>query len=116
MRFIKFGAGTFALATVLILADRPAMAQSSGMGAPPIGRPKRRLHKSRAPVLSPSLNLLPGAVTSFEGQFLLRQLPQEQAIRQAQQTGRALDTLQTEIGQQNKNIPKGIGRSGHRVR
>src|SRR5579872_3318909 len=116
MRFLKFSMGTFALAAVLVVADDSAFAQVGGVGTSTMGRPKRRLHRSKAPVLSPALNLVPGAATSFGGQFLLRQLPQEQAIRQAQQTGKALDTLQTEIVQQDKNIRKGIGKSGHRVR
>ncbi len=116
MKSLKFGVGLSALVVVLTVAHSSVCAQVGGMGASTQGRPHRKLHRSRAPVLSPALNLLPGAVTSFEGQFLLRQLPQEQAIRQAQQTGKALDNLQTEIVQQDKNIRKGIGKSGHRVR
>lgn len=119
MQLLKFSVQMLALAIVLTMSADLALAQVGGVGATgtsTMGRPKRKLHKSRAPVLSPALNMVPGVPTSFEGQFLLRTLPQEQAIRSAQQTGKALDTLQTEIVQQDKNIKKGIGKSGHRVR
>lgn len=78
-------------------------------------RPKRKLSKSRAPALSPALNLLPGAAQSFEGQFLLRQLPQEQALKQYQKTGAALDTLQHEITQNENQIKTGLKSTGHRT-
>jgi len=116
MRILKFGLGALAMAGMLAMTADLAMAQIGGMGTSTMGRPKRKLHKSRAPVLSPALNMVPGVPTSFEGQFLLRTLPQEQAHRNAQLTGKALDSLQTEIVQQDKNIKKGIGKSGHRAR
>ena len=81
-----------------------------------MSRPKRKLKKSKAPVLSPALNLLPEAATTFEGQFLLRQLPQEQAQRNNRQTEKSLDKLQDEISDQDNQIKTGLKKStGHRT-
>jgi hypothetical protein len=67
-------------------------------------------------VLSPALNLLPGAAQSFEGQFLLRQLPQEQALRNFRQTERSLDRLQQEVTDQDNQIQTGLKKTtGHRT-
>lgn len=118
----KFGLGTLVVVLALIAVEDSAFAQMGGMpGMPAMGgtqnaRPKRNLKKSKAPVLSPALNLLPEAVTSFEGQFLLRQLPQEQALRNYQQTNRSLDKLQEEIVDQDNQIKTGLKKTtGHRT-
>jgi hypothetical protein len=116
--------GIVTVAFVQFFADEAVFAQmgmpsipgmGGGMGGGTMTRPKRQLRKSRAPVLSPALNLLPGAAQSFEGQFLLRQLPQEQALKQYQQTGKALDTLQHEVVQTENQIKTGVKSTGHRT-
>ncbi|HEY3967421.1 MAG TPA: hypothetical protein VGM05_22865 [Planctomycetaceae bacterium] len=123
----KLALGIFAAAFVLVAAEDSAFAQMGGipgmgggmggMGGRTMSRPKRKLHKSKAPVLSPALNLLPEAATTFEGQFLLRQLPQEQALREYQQTSKSLDKLQTEITDTDNQIKTGLQKtSGHHVR
>lgn len=119
----KIVLGMFTVVLVVFAAEDSAFAQIGGMPSmPAVGgvggtqnaRPKRNLKKSKAPVLSPALNLLPEAVTSFEGQFLLRQLPQEQALRNYQQTARSLDTLQQEIVDQDNQIKTGLKKTtGH---
>ena len=62
---------------VLVAVEGLAVAQMGGMGGMGSGtnmqRPKRKLKKSRAPALSPALNLVDGAQTDFGAQFLLRQ-------------------------------------------
>jgi len=119
----SFKLGMIAFAILLSVTETSIYAQVPGMSGVPsmggmggnMGRPKRKLHKSKAPVLSPALNLLPGASQSFEGQFLMRQLPQEQALKSFQQTGKALDTLQQEITQNDNQIKTGIRATGHRT-
>ena len=114
----KLKLGMLALAIAIALTESSSFAQIGGIGGGiggGTGRPKHKLHKSRAPALSPALNLIPGAAQSFEGQFLLRQLPQEQAIRNSQQTGKALDTLQREISQKDNQIRTGVRSTGHRT-
>ena len=105
------------------LTESTSFAQMGGMGGGMggmgggAGRPKRKLHKPRAPALSPALNLLPESATTFEGQFLLRQLPQEQALREYQRTGKALDKLQEEVTDNDNKIKSGVrGGTGHRVK
>lgn len=111
--------GTLALAAILVLSDGPAFAQMGGMGMPSMGgmggsqRPKRRLHRNQSPALSPALNMVPGASTTFEGQFLMRTLPMEQYNRTTAQTGRALEGMQNRIDQQETQIKSGIGKTGH---
>jgi len=115
----KLALGVLTVAVALVTAEESALAQMGGMGG--MGgtsqqRPKRKLHKSKAPTLSPALNLLPGAAQSFEGQFLLRQIPQEQALRNYQQTAGSLDKLQREITDQDNQIKSGLGKkTGHRT-
>jgi hypothetical protein len=110
----KIKTGIIVLVALAGMAESFAFAQMGGMGGG-MARPKRNLRKSRAPVLSPALNMLPGASQSFEGQFLMRQLPQEQAIKQSLQTGQALDKLQTEIVQNENQIKTGMKSTGHRT-
>jgi len=113
---------TLALATILILAEAPAFAQ---MGMPGMGgmgggrntqRPKRKLQRNKSPVLSPALNMLPGASQTFEGQFLMRALPQEQFNRSVAQTAKNFDSLQNKMNQQETQIKSGIGKTGHSSR
>src|SRR5665213_1091527 len=95
-----------ALLTVLAtlpLAESTAFAQ---MGVPTVpgttssaqARPRRRLHRNSSPALSPALNLVPGVSASFGGQFLLRQLPQEQILKSNAQTTKNFETLENQIG------------------
>ena len=86
------------------------------MGGGSMGRPKRKLHKNKAPALSPALNMLPETNTTFEGQFLMRQLPQEAALQSFRQTEKSLDKLQTEITDTDNRVKSGIKGSGHRTR
>jgi len=104
-----------ALTAILVLTEAPASAQMPGMGSMmgPMGRPKRKLKRSAAPVLSPALNLVPGFSASFEGQFLLRQVPMEQINRNTVQVGRQFDRLQNQLNQQETQIAAGVGKTGH---
>jgi hypothetical protein len=106
-----------ALSAILILTEAPASAQIPGMGSmmggATGGRPRRKLKRSAAPVLSPALNLVPGFSQSFEGQFLLRQVPMEQINRNTAQVGRQFDRLQNQINQQEAQIATGVGKTGH---
>lgn len=106
-----------AVGAVVAMTDAPAFAQY-GMpgGGMPQGRPERKLHKNRSPVLSPALNLVPGFSTSFEGQFLMRTLPQEQINRNIAKVGRQIEGLQNEAAQQEVQIRKGVGKTGHASR
>lgn len=97
----------------LLLSQAPARAQM-GMSGGGMRRPTRKLHKARAPVLSPSLNMLPEVSTTFEGQFLMRQLPQEQIYKNAENTRKGIEGLQGEIDKQENQIKSGIGKTGHR--
>jgi hypothetical protein len=91
-------------------------------GAPGIGigqtgsAPRRRLTRNSAPTLSPALNLVPGVSTSFEGQFLLRQIPQEEFNKTRAEFGRQIVGLQNRIQQNEVEIKTGIGKSGHSTR
>lgn len=110
--------GMLTVALVLMATEDSALAQMGGAptggGGMPAGRPSRKLKKSAAPALSPALNLIPGAAASFEGQFLLRQLPQEQALRNYKQTANSLDRLQEEIVDQDNQIRTGLKKTtGH---
>jgi hypothetical protein len=53
--------------------------------------------RSRSPVLSPSLNMLPGATNNFGGQYLLRTQPFEAIDRQGQDFGRQLGALRQDL-------------------
>jgi hypothetical protein len=53
--------------------------------------------RSRSPVLSPALNMLPGATDNFSGQYLLRTQPFEALDRQGQDFGRQLGALQQDF-------------------
>lgn len=83
------------------------------MSAPNIGR-------SRQPVLSPYLNLLPGAVDNFSGQYLLRTVPQEQFVNNVGQTQQQMRGLQSNIDQTQKSIDtkiqSGLTRTGKHTR
>lgn len=115
---------TIAIATFLaamILTESGGWAQSTAYpgattGGARSGRPRRKLRRNSSPALSPALNLLPGTSTTFEGQFLMRQLPQEQAIKAADQLGKSIDRLQGNIAQQGAEIRTGLGKTGHSVR
>lgn len=53
--------------------------------------------RSRSPVLSPALNMLPGATDNFSGQYLLRTQPFEAIDRQGQDFGRQLGALRQDL-------------------
>jgi hypothetical protein len=53
--------------------------------------------RSRSPVLSPALNMLPNATDNFSGQYLLRTQPFEAMDRQGQDFGRQLGALRQDF-------------------
>jgi hypothetical protein len=102
------------LVVVFVLSETPAFAQGipnmgGGMGGPP----RRKLKKNSSPALSPALNLVPGAVTSFEGQFLLRTIPQERTNNFISQTNNQMQGLQNGLKQAETEIRTGTGKTGH---
>lgn len=110
------------------LCEDSAWAQGMGMMAQPLPgqkplsmgignmrRPKRNLHKNRSPVLSPALNMVPGVTTSFEGQFLMRTLPQDQVYQFEEQTRKGAEGIQNRLDQQENQIKTGIGKTGHQT-
>ncbi len=105
----------FGIAGTMFTAT-PAAAQ---IGMPNMGgmmaRPQRKLHKNTTPALSPALNMIPGAANSFGGQFLLRTVPQEQAIRANALATRNFDRLDSQLKVQEAEIRNGLGRTGHTV-
>jgi hypothetical protein len=109
-----------ALAAILIFAEVPVFAQGMpSMGGGGMSRPKhakRKLHRNTSPALSPALNMVPGASTTFEGQFLLRQLPQEKLNRSVDQNAKMFDNMQNKLNQQESEIKSGIGKTGHSSR
>ena len=114
---------TLALVAIFVLSEAPAFAQygMGGMGGGMTRRPSHprrsnKLRRNSSPVLSPALNLLPGASTTFEGQFLMRQLPQEKLNRSVDQNNRQFDNLQNKINQQESEIKSGLGKTGHSSR
>ena len=60
--------------------------------------------------------MLPQVTTTFEGQFLMRQLPQEQFNRSVVQTAKNFDSLQNKVNQQETQIKSGLGKTGHASR
>src|SRR5262245_25645365 len=84
--------------------EMPAMPGVGGMGGAPTARPRRKLRRNQSPVLSPSLNLVSGVPTSFEGQFLMRTVPQEQVNRNTAQFQRQIQGLQDKTTQQEVEI------------
>jgi hypothetical protein len=123
----RFTLGALVVAALLVFSESSAFAQygvpsmsgigggaGAGVGGPT--RPRRKPRRNQSPVLSPALNLVPGAVTSFEGQFLLRQIPQEQVNRNTLQFNRQIQGLQNQAIQQEAEIKSGIGKTGHASR
>ena len=94
----------------------PAMPGAGGMGGAQTARPRRKLRRNQSPVLSPALNLVPGVATSFEGQFLMRTLPQEQVNRNTAQFQRQIQGLQDKTTEQEVEIRTGVGKTGHAAR
>lgn len=90
---------------------------SGGIGLPSAGRAAaaRQPRRNSTPVLSPYLNLDPTFASSFEGQYLTKILPQQEFNRTQQQTQRAFDTVQTEVGQQQADLASGLGATGHKT-
>jgi len=127
----RLALGTLTLVAALVVTDS-AFAQGMGMGMgnmmPPQGvgsrargmqnvrKPKRKLHKNNSPALSPALNMLPETATTFEGQFLMRQLPQEQFINSTQQNAAGVANLQNQISDQETEIKSGLSKTGHVAR
>ena len=103
-------------ASALAQMGMPAMPGVGGMGGAQTARPRRKLKRNQSPVLSPSLNLIPGVPTSFEGQFLMRTVPQEQVYRNTAQFQRQIQGLQDQTMQQEVQIRSGIGKTGHPAR
>jgi hypothetical protein len=66
--------------------------------------------RNRTPVLSPALNMLPGATDNFSGQYLLRTQPFEEIERQGQNFGRQLGMMQQELN--STRAPQGGYQSG----
>jgi hypothetical protein len=114
-----------ALVAIVILAEAPAFAQGmpgmggGGMGGGNMRRPthkRKTLRKNSSPVLSPALNMIPGASTTFEGQFLMRTLPNEKLNRSVDQNTKMFDNVQNQINKQESEIKSGIGKTGHSSR
>jgi hypothetical protein len=112
---------TWAVTTVVLMINCSAFAQirsrdmSGGANNSPT-RPRLRLKKNTAPVLSPALNLLPQTATTFEGQFLMRQLPQEKLNNSTIQSGRRIEQLQKQLTQEESQIQSGLSKTGHTSR
>lgn len=116
----KLTLASLMLGAVLVLTDVPAFAQMGMPSMPGVGgmggataRGRGKPRRNRSPVLSPALNMVPGVATSFEGQFLMRTLPQEQFNRSTAQFNRQIEGLQNRVSQEEAEIKKGIGRTGH---
>jgi hypothetical protein len=113
---------TLALVAAMVFAEAPAFAQMGGMGGAggaAARRPthaRKKLRRNSSPVLSPAINLLPGTSTSFEGQFLMRALPQEKLNRSVDQNTKMFDNIQNRMNQQESEIKSGIGKTGHSSR
>jgi hypothetical protein len=103
-------------ASAFAQAGMPAMPGAGGIGGGQTVRPRRKLKRNQSPVLSPALNLVSGVPTSFEGQFLLRTLPQEQVNRNTAQFQRQIQGLQDKTTHQEVEIKTGIGKTGHPAR
>jgi hypothetical protein len=115
---------TMAAACLMDPAGTEAFAQAGRYSSPygnyssgGISKPgaQRKLSRSKQPILSPDLNLIPGAASSFTGQYLLRTIPQQEFLRNQAQTERALEGLQSEINTQQKQIQSGLSTTGHRT-
>lgn len=100
-------------ATPVCAQQQVGIPNVGGVGGMSTARPQRRLHRNRTPALSPSLNLVPGVVGTFGGQFLLRQVPQEQALRANAQATRNFERLESQVRAQQVEIRTGLGQSGH---
>ena len=120
----KWILGTLAVVALLVLGETsafaqmgmPAMPGMGGMGGASARRPQRKLKRNQAPVLSPALNMVPGVATSFEGQFLMRTVPQEQVNRNTSLFTNQIQGLQNKTMQQDAEIKSGIGKTGHSSR
>lgn len=77
------------------------------------GTTYRQPRRNSTPVLSPYLNMDPTFASSFEGQYLTKILPQQDFNRTQQQTQRAFDSVQGEIGQQQMDLQSGLSTTGH---
>jgi hypothetical protein len=73
----------------------------------------RQLRRNSSPVLSPYLNQVPGITNTFEGQLLMRTMPQIEAQRNMQKLQRSVETLDERVTQQEEAIQSGIGATGH---
>ena len=106
-----------AVFAALIGVETPLLAQTGVQGppGPAQSRPRRKLRKNSAPALSPALNLLPEISNTFEGQFLMRQLPQEQFLKANVQANKNFDRIENQLGQQEQQIQTGLGKTGHTV-
>jgi hypothetical protein len=84
------------------------------MGGGMAGPPRRKLKKNSSPALSPALNMVPGVATSFEGQFLMRTIPQERTNNFISQTNGQIQGLQNQVTQAESEIRTGVGKTtGH---
>ena len=99
---------------VFVLSETPVFAQGMpNMGGGMSGPPRRKLKKNSTPALSPALNMVPGVSTSFEGQFLMRTIPQEKFNAFSSQTDRQMQGLKNELKQTETEIRSGMGKTGH---
>lgn len=86
-----------------------------GSGTQPTRRSRRPQRRNQTPALSQSLNLL-GAAGTFEGQYLLRQVPQEEAQRAYRNIDRSIQGLQQQIYRDEQlNLQSGLGSTGHKA-
>jgi hypothetical protein len=120
----RLALGTLVVVVLVALSEASAFAQMGmpsmpgmgGMGGAQTRRPQRKLKRNSSPVLSPALNMVPGVATSFEGQFLMRTLPQEQVNRNTSLFTKQIQGLQNKTVQQDAEIKSGIGKTGHASR
>lgn len=90
----------------------------------PTRRPTRQMTPNRSSTLSPYLNLVPGVVNSFGGQFLLRTQPAFDFERYTGQQARELGQLQGDLGAlasqqaalaEPTDLQTGVSTTGHPV-
>src|SRR5690349_21774534 len=120
----KLTLGTLAIMAALVVSEGSALAQmgmpampgAGGMGGAQTAHPRRKLRRNQCPVLRPSLNLVPGVATSFEGHFLMLTLPQEQVNRNTVQFQQQIQGLQDKTKQQEVEIRTGVSKTGHPAR
>lgn len=112
MRFMKLAILTASLVLLLLGDVSEVWAQ---YGYRPATRSRSRLRRNQSPVLSPYLNLVPGAVDTFTGQYLLRTVPHQQFAKATEELNQSVQGLQDQIDQQQTQLQSSITATGHRT-